>query len=41
VRHGRYALFQIAAAALPRAAFQAIIDRINGLRGPPAVAASA
>jgi hypothetical protein len=41
VRHGRYALFLKAEAALPRAAFHAIIDRINALRGPPTMAASA
>jgi len=41
VRHGRYALFQMAEAALPRSVFHAIIGRINALRGPPPVAASA
>jgi hypothetical protein len=41
VRHGRYAVFQMAEAALPRAVFHAIIGRINALRGPPAGAASA
>jgi len=41
VRHGRYALFQMAEAALPRSVFDAIIGRINALRGPPPVAASA
>jgi len=41
VRHGRYALFQMAEAALPRSVFDAIIGCINALRGPPPVAASA
>jgi len=41
VRHGHYALFQTAEAALPRSVFAGIIDRINALRGPPAMAASA
>ena len=41
VRHGRYALFQMAEAALPPSVFQAIIGRINALRGPPTVAVSA
>ena len=41
VRHGRYALFLLAEAAVPRAAVHAIIDRINALRGPPTMAASA
>ncbi len=36
VRHGRYAIFQMAAAALPRAVFAGILGLINGLRGPPA-----
>lgn len=41
VRHARYAVFQLAEAALPRAAFAGVLDLINGLRGPPATAASA
>ena len=41
VRHGRYAVFQMAEAALPRAVFAGIIGLINGLRGPPSVAAPA
>ena len=41
VRHSRYAVFQLAEAALPRAVFAAIFDRINGLRGPPDEAACA
>lgn len=35
VRHGRYAIFQMAAAALPRKVFAGVLDLINGLRGPP------
>ena len=35
VRHARYAVFQFAEAALPRAVFVGILDLINGLRGPP------
>jgi len=35
VRHGRYAIFQMAAAALPRKIFAGVLDLINGLRGPP------
>ncbi len=38
VRHGRYAVFQIAEAALPRAVFAGIINLINGLRDPPLAA---
>lgn len=38
VRHARYAIFQLAEAALPRAVFAGVLDLINGLRGPPAVA---
>jgi hypothetical protein len=38
VRHGRYAIFQMAAAALPREVFVGILDLINTLRGPPASA---
>jgi hypothetical protein len=39
VRHGRYALFQIAEAAVPRTVFVGILGLIHGLRGPPAVTA--
>ena len=38
VRHGRYAIFQMAEAALPRSVFAGIRDLINRLRGPPASA---
>jgi hypothetical protein len=41
VQHARYAVFQFAEAALPLAVFAGILDRINGLRGPPAEAACA
>ncbi|MFT4795564.1 MAG: hypothetical protein ACJAVR_002548 [Paracoccaceae bacterium] len=41
VRHARYAVFQFAEAALPRAVFAGVLDLINGLRGPPAEAACA
>ena len=41
VRHGRYALFQIAEAAMLRSVFHAFIGRINALRWPSAAAASA
>jgi len=41
VRHARYAVFQFAEAALPRAVFAGILVLINGLRGPPVEAASA
>ena len=41
VRHARYAVFQFAEAALPRAVFAGILGLINGLRGPPAKAACA
>ena len=41
VRHARYAIFQMAAAALPRAVFAGILGLINGLRGPPAAAVPA
>ena len=37
VRHGRYALFQMAEAAVPRTVFVSILALIHGLRGPPAV----
>jgi len=35
VRHARYAIFQMAEAALPRRVFAGILGLINGLRGPP------
>lgn len=38
VRPGRYAVFQLAEAAVPRAVFAGIITLINGLRGPPQLA---
>jgi hypothetical protein len=38
VSHGRYAIFQMAAAALPREVFAGILGLINTLRGPPAEA---
>jgi hypothetical protein len=38
VRHGRYAIFQLAEAALPRHVFAGILGLINGLRDPPAAA---
>ena len=41
VRHARYAVFQMAEAALPRSVFTGILDLINGLRGPPIVTAPA
>ncbi len=41
VRHARYAVFQFAEAALPRDVFAGVLGLINGLRGPPAEAASA
>jgi hypothetical protein len=34
VRHGRYAIFQMAEAALPREVFAGIVALITGLRGP-------
>jgi hypothetical protein len=34
VRHARYAVFQLAEAALPRAVFAGILDRIKNLRDP-------
>ncbi len=40
VRHGRYAIFQMAEAALPRAVFAGILGLINGLRDPPAATVS-
>jgi hypothetical protein len=41
VRHARYAVFQFAEAALPRAVFAGVLGLIAGLRGPPVAAASA
>jgi hypothetical protein len=41
VRHGRYTIFQMAEAALPRQVFASILVLINGLRGPPFTAVSA
>jgi hypothetical protein len=41
VRHARYAIFQIAEAALPRSVFAGILGLINGLRDPPVVMVSA
>jgi hypothetical protein len=41
VRHARYAIFQMAEAALPRSVFAGILGLINGLRGPPAATVSA
>ena len=35
VRHGRYAIFQLAEVAVPRALFAEILRRIERLRGPP------
>jgi len=40
VHHGRYAIFQMAAAALPREVFAGILGLINSLRGPPIAAVS-
>ncbi len=37
VKHARYAVFQIAEAALPRAVFAGLFRLINGLRGPPSM----
>ena len=39
-RSGRYAIFQMAEAALPRAVFAGILGLINGLRDPPAATVS-
>jgi hypothetical protein len=36
VRHARYAIFQLAEAALPREVFAGVLTLITGLRGPPA-----
>lgn len=41
VRHGRYAIFQMAAAALPRKVFAGVLSLINGLRAPPDAVAPA
>lgn len=41
VRHARYAVFQLAEAALLRVVVAGIIDRIDSLRDPPAEGASA
>ena len=41
VRHARYAMFQLAEAALQRTVFVGVITLINALRGLPAEAASA
>lgn len=41
VRHGRYAIFQMAEAAIPRDAFTVILNMINTLRGPPSGATCA
>ena len=35
VRHGRYAIFQMAEVAIPRRVFATIVTMINALRGPP------
>jgi hypothetical protein len=35
VRHGRYAIFQMAEAAIWRRVFATILTMINALRGPP------
>jgi hypothetical protein len=39
--HGRYAIFQMAEAAIPRDVFAGVLGLIKGLRGPPAEAACA
>jgi hypothetical protein len=41
VRHARYAVFQLAEAALPREVFAGVLSLINGLRGPPPMTVSA
>ena len=41
VRHARYAVFQMAEAALPRSVFAGVLGLINGLRGPPTAAVPA
>jgi len=38
---GDNAIFQMAAAALPRKVFAGVLDLINGLRGPPGKAVPA
>ena len=38
VRHGRYAIFQMAEVAIPRDVYAAILSLINTLRGPPPAA---
>ena len=40
VRHARYAVFQMAEAALSRSVFAGIVNLINGLRDPPAATVS-
>lgn len=40
VKHARYAVFQLAEAALPRAMFGSVLELINRLRGPAATMAS-
>ncbi len=40
VRHGRYAILQMAEAALPQRVFAGILGLINGLRDPPAATVS-
>ena len=40
VRHARYAVFQMAEAALSRSEFAGIVNLINGLRDPPAATVS-
>ena len=41
VRHARYAVFQFAQAALPRAVFAGVLGLITGLREPSVAAAAA
>lgn len=41
VRHGRYAIFHMAAGAPPKEAFACILGLIDALLGPPIVAVSA
>jgi hypothetical protein len=41
VHHARFTVFQYAEEALSREVFAGMVDLINGLRGPPAVVASA
>ena len=40
VRHGRYAIFQMAEVAIPRQVFASILALINGLRDPPVATVS-